>query len=241
MNLLLAGTESPLAKAFIKTYKSTYGMVALDPNLADFTQVAPIKDVFATYSFDAVVYFADSQSKNLSLFKNLQYVALLKGVRRMVTCIEINEEIGTFNQLIPSLIEKDSIGAGLKWYQLYGKGLKPKTNKVAALVSEITKKSYAEIEKDENLSLTFIPDAVKLIGLLLQNPLAQSVYEAVPNAPVKLSAVAKAIAKNYEDVSVKVLDKTIDETAHPDNMRLMEAFPKFKFTTLAKGIAEILP
>jgi len=243
MRILLAGIETPLAKIFIKNYKAKHGMVALDPTKADFSRLEPIKDVFNSYRFDAVIYFASSISKELSLFKNLQYACILQGITRLVTVFEYNDKLDSesaFDCIVPDLIEKDKISVGLKFYNIYGKGEK---NSIVAKQIAAAKKGKIDMPKDRLIPMTYVEDAAMVLYLALESDLLKGNYDIANPKPEKLSAIASGIKKHLPDIKVCVKDKVAEECEFLQSMNLdkfTQEVPKFKFTTLANSIKGML-
>jgi len=250
MRLLLAGIDTPIAKQFIKDYKFKYGMVALDPSKADFSRYEPIKDVFTSYRFDGVIYFASGHGKELSLFKNLQYACLMFGIKKMLTVIIADPgavydplitvgEHELFDSLVPALILKDKIGTALRFYEVCGKG--EKDSVVAKMVMQAKKKGRIDIEQNKQIALLHVTDAAKVLDAFVSTPTEKGVYDAAAPTAVTLAKIAETVKKSIGGIEIKIQDRTLADTPEIDTAPLIEQLgKKFKFTNLTKVIEEML-
>jgi len=250
MRLLLAGIDTPIAKAFIKNYKSNFGLVALDPSKADFSKYEPVKEVFSAYEFDAIIYFASGAGKDLKLFKNLQYASINFGIKKMITVIVVDPtktydplitvgEHTVFDSLVPVFIMQDKIGTALRFYEVYGKG--ENESVVSKMVTNAKKKNKIEIAQDKQINLLHLSDATSILNTFVTGDIKQGIYDASSPNQTALSAVAKAIKKQLPEVAIEILDRTLAETLELDTDPLVEILgTKFKFTTLNKGIGEMV-
>jgi len=246
MKLLLAGFETAFSKAFVKENKKKFEMIALDLKKEDFSQFMPMRAVFESMQFDAVVYFAASGEFDsnaclgeVNLFKNLQYASIMFGIKKMITCLDKTESL--FGQLIPDLVEKDKIGTVLQFYGLYGTGLNAKINPLQRLMSNAKKKGEIIIKKDREISAVCLSDAVKLLTTVLQKDIEQGVYDIAPAKSTTLVEFAKAIKKVLGSTKITLEEK--EENDAPivgDSTQISIALPKFKFTVQNTAVAKVL-
>ena len=248
MKILIVGAGGMLGKAFIKASKKKHNFVTLDLTKDDVKEYAPIAALFAEHKFDAVLnltaegnFGAQTTAEDLNLFKNLQYAAILNGVKNMVTAVDAGTEPGLFDPLLLELIQKDKIGSALRIFGLYGTGGNPKSNPLAKIMADAKKKGVVTLECNREVSAIYVADAVNVIAAFLDKGLPQGVYDVVPPTTTTLVDIVKSARKALKTVELTV--KKPQEVASEyigNGEKLVAVFEKLKFTALNTGIAKTL-
>jgi dTDP-4-dehydrorhamnose reductase len=243
MRILMAGAELNLGKAFIKAYKKTYELVALDLKKEDFSNYMPIREIFKAYAFDAVLYVtaegrvaSAETAGDLNLFKNLRYAAAFHNVPKMVTVLDA-DETAIFNAAGARIAALDPFGTALKLYGLFGKGVSVKVSPIMRILSDANKTGAVTFRRERNISAVHIDDAVKLIAAALDGHLPRGVYDVAPykTSYSGIARAAKKILGTPVTVTAQEPEPAPDYTG--DKEPLAAAIKKFKFTPF-NGVLE---
>lgn len=275
MKVFLTGGSGFIGRNFIEKYQSKYEIFAPASSEVDLTKIREVSDYFADKRFDAVVHAAGKcdgytgsvvEADNLVMFKNVQYEAILHGVKKLIVIgdaadfdrskqiCEISESAfgnsipqdayGLGRYLITLLASKDKISTVLRFFSVYGKYADPGTSKTTELIARaVTGKKTAEIERDKTFSAVYVDDAVKVIAAFLDNDFPKGEYNVASDKPltwVETAKTAKRLAaKDGRVVEIKVLNEGQDRTYTANVEKLKALLPKLRFTSHATGIKNV--
>ena len=94
MEILVTGGSGFIGKAFIKSYRKVFDIVAPSHEEMDLTDARSVDAFFKGHKFDAVLHLAGMgetgksavlEADNVIMFKNIQYVAIRNGVKKLIT------------------------------------------------------------------------------------------------------------------------------------------------------------
>ena len=153
MKILVTGGSGFIGKAFIKRFRKQFDIVAPTHEQMDLTDARSVQRQFAAQKFDAVLHLAGLSERgkhetleadNLIMFKNIQYMAIAHGVKKLITVGEgvefdrsrpiIDYTESMFGKYIPTdgyglgrylinlLASKDKITTVLRIFNVYGAG-----------------------------------------------------------------------------------------------------------------------
>ncbi len=272
MKILVTGGSGFIGKTFIKTYKKTFDIVAPTHEQMDLTDARSIAKMFAKNKFDAVVHLAGLGSSgnaapleadNLIMFKNIQYMAIAHGVKKLITVgegvefdrsrpiVDFTEDkfgssiptdgYGLGRYLINVLASKDKITTVLRIFNVYGEGggTRP-INKIVAAASR--GKKQITIDRDRVISAIEVCDAVRVIAAFLQKNLPRGDYNLVADDKMSYLEIAKTmkrlIRKDGFDIDIVVKNPAPDLEYSASNAKLMSVLP-IKLTTMKSGVKKL--
>ena len=153
MEILVTGGSGFIGKAFIKRYKKTLDIVAPSHEQMDLMDARSVDAFFKGHDFGAVVHLAGLsetgrsqvlEADNVIMFKNIQYVAIRHGVKKLITVgegvdfdsrrpiIDFTESMfgehvptdgyGLGKYMITRLASKDKISTVLRMFNVFGAG-----------------------------------------------------------------------------------------------------------------------
>ncbi len=271
MRILLTGGSGFLGKSFIKEYGGKYDIIAPTAEEMDLNKYEQISHWFKGRSFDAVVHLAAKSerykgdgidSENLVYFKNIQYAAIVNGVRKLIVAGDAadldraggiaNASESDFGKSVPTdgyglgqylinlLASKDKISTVLRFFNVYGPGADPAANPVMQIIDGVKRKKEVHIASDRRISALYIADALKIIAAFLDNHFPKGQYNAVPDEPVCYFDIAKkakaAAKKNGREVKLVLGSETPLDEFTGNNASLRKLLPNFKFTSLNSGV-----
>lgn len=266
MKILLTGGSGFLGKNFVETYKKKYDIVAPTSTEMDLKNFEHIIKMFKETHFDAVVHMAKSsensasmQMDNIILFKNIQYAAILYGVKKLIVIgdasdldrssnlVSVKEDAygvkiptdnyGLGRYMVNMLASKDKISTVLRFFNIYGKYGDVQNNLVMQLIARgVVGKKNLEL-MDKTISTIYVADAVKIIAEFVDNEFARGSYN-VASSDTSLSAVAtnvkKLAKKDGRETEFTFCGNARELTCNTDKLR--NILPKLKFTSLSNGI-----
>ncbi|MCI8435658.1 MAG: NAD-dependent epimerase/dehydratase family protein [Clostridia bacterium] len=267
MKVLLTGGSGFLGKSFYEKYKGRYDIAAPRADQLDLTVVREVVDYFKEHRFDAVLHCASVPENeagavdNLIMFKNIQYAAIIGGVKKLLIAGDVAEfdrskpivsiEESTFGQSIPQdtyglgrylinlLASKDKISTNLRFFNVYGPGSYAEQNIMSALSARGVLGKDIELPHDRRLGVIYIDDAVKVMAAFLDNDFPKGDYNVVADKSVTLQEAA-ACVKRAAKRDGKNIRVTIGETVAPEctgsNAKLLSVLPTLKFTAFTTGM-----
>ncbi|MDE7463835.1 MAG: NAD-dependent epimerase/dehydratase family protein, partial [Clostridiales bacterium] len=191
MKILVTGGSGFIGKTFIKRYRKAFDIVAPTHAQMDLTDARAIDALFAKNKFDAVLHLAGAsahggsslEADNLIMFKNIQYMSIVHGVKKLIIVGEgaefdcrhpivdfsesmIGESIptdgyGLARYMINLLAAKDKITTSLRVFDVYGVGGKGVIDKI---VTAAARGKKILLERDRTVSGIYIDDLVKVIA-----------------------------------------------------------------------------
>ncbi len=273
--ILVTGGGGFIGTNFIEAYKDKYEICAPTSAEMDLTRFEDVNAVFRDNKFDAVVHLAgkhdgltDSvlQADNLIMFKNVQYAAILYGVRKLLVVgdaadmdlsrpiVQVSEEAfgatiptsgyGLGRYLIHLLASKDKISTVLRFFGVYGKGARVEHNRPLGILSHaVTGKKEIALPADKTFSTIYIEDACRILSMFLDNDYPKGAYNVASPTPATLFEFAKkarAYAKKDERELVLTLGDGEENELTADVNKLLDTLGNFKFTALGTGINKTL-
>lgn len=267
MKILLTGGSGFLGKSFYEKYKSKYEIVAPKMDALDLTDVRAVVEFFKTNRFDAVLHCASvpeneaDSVNNLIMFKNVQYAAIVNGIKKLLIIGDVAEfdrskpivdiEESQFGASIPQdtyglgrylvnlLASKDKISTVLRIFNVYGPGAYAEQNIMSALVARGVLGKDIELPHDRKLSVIYIDDAVRIMAAFLDHDYPKGDYNLVSDTPVMLSEAA-AIVKRAAKRDGKAITVSIGAEVAPactgSNAKLSAALGTCKFTSFGTGM-----
>ncbi|MDE7405260.1 MAG: NAD(P)-dependent oxidoreductase [Clostridiales bacterium] len=272
MKILVTGGSGYIGKAFIKTYRKTFDIVAPTQEQMDLTDARSIAKMFAAHKFDAVLHLAGLPSSgkhmpleadNLIMFKNIQYMAIAHGVKKLITVgegvefdmsrpiVDYTEDMfgnniptdgyGLGRYLINLLASKDKITTVLRIFHVFGEGgMQYPINKIVAAGSR--GKKQIVIDRDKVVSAISVEDAVKAIAAFILRDYPKGDYNLVAGDKMSYLEIAKTIKrlvrKDGGDIEIVVKNPTPDLEYTASNAKLLSAVP-MRINSVQSGIKKL--
>lgn len=269
MRILVTGGSGFIGKAFIKKYRNAFDITAPTHAQMDLSDARAIEAMFAKRKFDAVLHLAGASEKsggaidaqNLIMFKNIQYMSIVHGVKKLIIVGEgaefdcrhpivdftesmIGESIptdgyGLSRYMINLLAAKDKITTSLRVFDIYGKGGKGVIDKI---VTAGARGKNIVVERDRKVSGIYIDDVVKVIAGFLKGNIAKGDYNLVSGDKTTYLDIAKSVKRMAKrdghsvEIKVKNAVPALEYTA--DNAKLLSVFP-FKPTSFSAGVKKM--
>ncbi len=272
MKILVTGGSGFVGKAFIKSYRKKFDIVAPSSEQMDLLNARSVEKMFAENSFDAVVHLAGAAEKsaksaieadNLIMFKNIQYMSIVHGVKKLIIAGEgaefdrsqpiadytedmFGESIpvdgyGLGRYLINLLASKDKITTSLRVFDIYGVGGgNHRINKIVAAGAK-GKKSIV-LDRDVTVSAVSVDDFIKVIAEFLRGDYPKGDYNVVSGDKTSLLDIAKAVKrmvrKEGRDIEIKLKSDEPGNEFTANNEKLLSVL-SVKFTPTMKGIKKL--
>lgn len=276
MKILVTDGKGFIGKNFIELYGKKYDIVSVSYSDSDLTRYEEVANLFKSNKFDAVLHcgaYGDVLIKNkdysdcLATFKNIQYAAILGGVKKLLVISDASDtdlskplidcredkfaaseepaygyDIGKY--LMNVLAGKDKISTVLRVFGAYGKFANTDKNCAAEILSHaVVGKKQISLKGDKTFSAVYAEDLCKIISKFLDNDYERGTYNIASPLPVTLSEFARKAKnfakKNGREITVTVADKEENElTANTD--KLLSTIGQFKFTAHATAINKTL-
>ncbi|MDE6201673.1 MAG: NAD(P)-dependent oxidoreductase [Clostridiales bacterium] len=272
MKILVTGGSGYIGKAFIKTYRKTFDIVAPTQEQMDLTDARSIAKMFALHKFDAVLHLAGLPSSgknmpleadNLIMFKNIQYMAIAHGVKKLITVgegvefdmsrpiVDYTEDMfgkyiptdgyGLGRYLINLLASKDKITTVLRIFHVFGEGgMQYPINKIVAAGSR--GKKQIVIDRDKVVSAISVEDAVRAIAAFILRDYEKGDYNLVASDKMSYVEIAKTIKRLVRrdggDIEIVVKNPTPDLEYSASNAKLLSAIP-MRINSMQSGIKKL--
>lgn len=265
MKILVTGGSGFIGKAFLKKYRKAFNIVAPTHAQVDIKDARAVDALFAKHKFDAVVHLASVSdrdvSDNLVMFKNIQYLSIVHGVKKLIIVGEgaefdsrqaivdfsesmIGESIptdsyGLARYMINILASKDKITTSLRVFDVYGAGGKGVIDKIVTAAARGRK---ITIDRDRTVSAICVDDLVKVIAGFLKGNIKQGDYNLVSGDKTSYLEIAKSVKRMAKrdgkevEIVVKNPVPALEYTAN--NSKLLAAYP-FKPITVKAGIKKM--
>ncbi len=273
MKILVTGGSGFIGKAFIKRFRKQFDIVAPTHEQMDLTDARSVQRQFAAQKFDAVLHLAGLSERgkhetleadNLIMFKNIQYMAIAHGVKKLITVGEgvefdrsrpiIDYTENMFGKYIPTdgyglgrylinlLASKDKITTVLRIFDVSGAGggLTLPINKIVAAGAR--GKKQITIDRDKVVSGISVDDAVKVIAEFLRGDYPRGDYNLV--APDKMSyveiakVVRRLVRKDGGNIDIIVKNTTQDNEYSASNQKLANTLP-VRITSMQNGVKKL--
>ncbi|MCH5154210.1 MAG: sugar nucleotide-binding protein [Clostridiales bacterium] len=272
MKILVTGGSGFIGKAFIKTYKKTFDIVAPSQEEMNLLDARSINKVFASHKFDAVVHLAGLpaaggetplEADNLIMFKNIQYLAIAHGVKKLITVgegvefdtsqpiVDYTEDMfgkvipqdgyGLGRYLINLLASKDKITTVLRLFEVYGVGgTQYPINKIVTAASR--GKAKIVIDRDRVVSAISVDDAVKAIAAFIMRDYPKGDYNLVAGDKMSYVEIAKTVKRILRreggDIEIVVKNPTPLPEYSASNAKLLEVVP-MSITSMQSGVKKL--
>ena len=273
MKILVTGGSGFIGKAFIKRYKKTFDIVAPSHEQMDLMDARSVDAFFRGHTFDAVLHLAGLsetgksqvlEADNVIMFKNVQYVAIRYGVKKLITVgegvdfdrhfpiVDFTEDMfgthvptdgyGLGKYMITSLAGKDKISTVLRIFNVFGAGggqSRP-INKIVAAGSK--GKPKIVIDRDKVVSGISIDDAVSVIGAFLLKDYPQGDYNLVAADKMSYVDIAKLVKrlvkKDGDNIEIVVKNPEPENEYSASNNKLVET-TGIKISSMQNGIRKL--
>lgn len=273
MKILVTGGSGFIGKTFIKNYRKKFDIVAPAHEQMDLTDARSIDKMFAANKFDAVLHLAGLgasgrgmplEADNLIMFKNIQYMTIAHGVKKLITVgegvefdrsrpiVDYTENMfgkniptdgyGLGRYLINLLASKDKITTVLRIFNVYGVGggqSRP-INKIVAAGSR--GKKQIVIDRDRTVSAICVDDAVKVIAAFLAGNYPRGDYNLVSGDKMSYTDMAKTVKRLVRrdggNIDIVVKNTTPDNEYSASNAKLLNVLP-VKLTSTQSGIKKL--
>ncbi len=272
MKILITGGSGFIGKAFIKRYRKTFDIVAPTHDEMDLLNARSVEAMFAKNKFDAVLHLAGAADRsssatievdNLIMFKNIQYMSIVHGVKKLIIVgdglefdrsrpiVDFTEDrfgdsiptdgYGLGRYLINILASKDKITTSLRLFDVYGSGGNSyRINKIVA--AGVRGKKQIVIDRDKTVSAISVDDAIKVIAEFLRGDYPKGDYNLVAGDKVSYVEIAKAVKrwvrKNGRDIDIVVKHDEPENEYTASNEKLLSAV-SVKLTPTMKGIKKL--
>ncbi len=270
MKILVTGGSGFIGKAFIKQYRNKFDIVAPTHAQMDLSDARAIDALFSKHRFDAVVHLAGAsehggaalEADNLIMFKNIQYMSIFHGVKKLIIVGEgaefdrsrpivdfsedmIGESIptdgyGLGRYLINLLAAKDKITTSLRVFDVYGVGGKGTINKIVAAGAK--GKKQIVIDRDRTVSGIHVDDVVKTIAGFLRGDMPKGDYNLVSGDKMSYldiaKAVKRAVRRDGRDIEIKVKNPVPDLEYTAKNDKLLAVMP-MRMISLKNGVKRL--
>ncbi|MCM1368021.1 MAG: NAD(P)-dependent oxidoreductase [Roseburia sp.] len=272
MKLLVTGGSGFIGKAFIKNYRKKFDIVAPTREQMDLNDVRAIDAMFKANKFDAVLHLAGLgergddtalEADNLIMFKNIQYMSIIHGVKKLIIVgegvefdrerpiVDFTEDM--FGQSVPTdgyglgrylinvLASKDKITTSLRIFEVYGAGggAYP-INKIVAAASR--GKKQIVIDRDRVVSAISVDDATRVIAEFLRSDHPRGDYNLVSGDKMSYVAMAKLVKrlvkKDGGNIDIVVKNAAPDNEYSASNSKLLETAP-MRITSMTTGIKNL--
>ena len=273
MKILVTGGSGFIGKAFIKRCRKQFDIVAPTHEQMDLTDARSVQRQFAAQKFDAVLHLAGLSERgkhetleadNLIMFKNIQYMAIAHGVKKLITVGEgvefdrsrpiIDYTESMFGKYIPTdgyglgrylinlLASKDKITTVLRIFNVYGAGggLTRPINKIVAAGAR--GKKQITIDRDKVVSGISVDDAVKVIAEFLRGDYPRGDYNIVAHDKMSYVEIAKVVRrlvrKDGGNIDIIVKNTTQDNEYSASNQKLANTLP-VRITSMQNGVKKL--
>ncbi len=269
MKILVTGGSGFIGKEFIKRYRKTFDIVAPTHETMDLLNVRSIEQMFSKHKFDAVLHLAGAaeqptdsaiQADNLIMFKNIQYMSIAHGVKKLIIVgegaefdrskpiVDFSEDMfgksiptdgyGLGRYLINLLASKDKITTSLRLFDVYGTGGgRMPINKIVAAGAK--GKTRIVIPRDKTVSAINVTDAVKVIAKFLQNDYPKGDYNLTSGDKMSYLQIAKAVKrmakKDGREIEIVVKQEGCDNEYSAVNDKLLSV-ANVRLTPINKGV-----
>lgn len=272
MKILVTGGSGFIGKAFIKNYRKKFDIVAPSHEQMDLNNVRAIDEMFKKHKFDAVLHLAGLGEKgndmsleadNLIMFKNIQYMSIIHGVKKLIIVgegvefdrnrpiVDFTEDMfgdsiptdgyGLGRYLINVLASKDKITTSLRIFNVYGVGggARP-INKIVAAGSRGRKQIV--IDRDQVVSAVTVDDATRVIAEFLRGNYPQGDYNLVSGDKMSYVAMAKIVKrlvkKDGGNIDIVVKNDGAENEYSASNEKLLATVP-MRLTSITTGIKKL--
>ncbi len=272
--ILVTGGSGFIGLNFIGAYKKKYDIVSPASEETDLTRYDDVKKLFEANKFDAVLHIAGMRdimsdapmcADDLLTFKNVQYAAVLSGVKKLLVVGDASDldtsrslenatedafgesvplaGYGLGRYLIHKLASKDKISTVLRFFDVYGAGASVEEGRPLEILSHaVIGKKQIEVPVNKEFSTIYVEDACKIISMFIDNDYEKGIYNVASPVSIKLGDFARK-AKSYakkdgREIAVSVGEENGIFTA--DISKLLAALGSFKFTAHSTGITKTL-
>lgn len=272
MKILLTGGSGFIGKTFIKKYRDKLNIVAPTHAQADLTNAHEVQKLFAEHKFDAVVHLAGAgehveqsalEADNLIMFKNIQYMSIVHGVKKLITVgegvefdrsrpiVDFSESMfgksiprdgyGLARYLINLLASKDKITTVLRIFNVYGAGGgKRPINKIVAAGAR--GKKQIVIDRDRVVSAVAVDDVARVIYEFLRGDHPKGDYNLVASDKMSYTDIAKTVRRLVRrdggDIDIVVKNPKPDLEYTADNGKLVSTLG-IRLTSTASGVKNL--
>lgn len=273
MKILVTGGSGFIGKTFVKKYRDQFDIVAPTHEQMDLTDARSIEKQFAGNDFDAVLHLAGTNerknsgvldARNLIMFKNIQYLSIVHGVKKLITVGEgvefdkskpiVDFKEGMFGKNVPTdgyglgrylinvLASKDKITTVLRIFNVYGPhgGVSRPINKIVAAGAR--GKKTITIDRDKIVSAIYIDDALKVIAQFLRGDYPRGDYNLVSGDKMSYLEIAKLVKRlaKREGRSVDIVVKNPEPDCEysASNEKLLSVMP-MRLLSMQTGIKKL--
>lgn len=271
MKVLVTGGSGFIGKAFVKRYRDKLDIVAPTHAQTDLKNARDIERLFVANKFDAVVHLAGTsehtpgsalEADNLIMFKNIQYMSIAHGVKKLITVgegvefdknkpiVDVTEDAfgknmprdgyGLGRYLVNVLASKDKITTVLRIFNIYGSGGRSVINKI--INAGVRGRKQIVLDRDRVVSAVSLDDATRVIFEFLRGDYPKGDYNLVSADKVGYLEIAKLVRrlvrKNGGDIEIVVKNPTPDLEYSASNAKLVSTLG-VRLTSTATGVRKL--
>lgn len=272
MKILVTGGSGFIGKAFIKKYRKIFDIVAPTREQMDLLNARSIEAMFKKHKFDAVLHLAGAaersqrsaiEADNLIMFKNIQYMSIVHGVKKLLIVgegaefdrsrpiVDFTEDkfgesiptdgYGLGRYLITLLAGKDKITTVLRVFDVYGQG--GGNHRINRIVSAASRgKKQITLDRDVTISAVSVEDMIRVIAEFLKKDFPKGDYNVVSGDKISLLAIAKSLKRMVKsdggEINIVVKNDEPGNEYTADNQKLLSVLP-IKFTPVNKGVKRL--
>lgn len=270
MKILVTGGSGFIGKTFIRTYKNKFDIVAPTHDEVDLKDARSVNKVFAENKFDAVVHLAGLapaggaaplEADNLIMFRNVQYLAVRYGVKKLIAVgegvdfgsdepvVDFTEDMfgkhvprdgyGLGRYMMTELAAKDKITTVLRVFNVYGEG-GGKDRPINKIINAGARgKKQIVIDRDRIVSAITVDDAARVIAEFVKRDLPRGDYNLVADDKMSYLEIAKTVKrlvrKDGGDIEIVVKNDMPAPEYSASNAKLLSVLP-LRLTPLKNGI-----
>ena len=152
-----------------------------------------------------------------------------------------NDEYGRSKYICSRLIEKNKKSINLRLFGVYGKYEDYKIRFISNAVLKMLFNLPISINQNVVFDYLYINDLVKIIDYFIKHKSKHQFYNVGSGKSIDLKSIAKLILKlSGKKLPIKIFKAGLNKEYTANVARLKKEIPNLKFTSLNKGISELI-